>query len=65
MPSTKSEQIRAGVIAFIQSLLPVLVLAGVVSLDDKAQAGIMLAVTNAVTLFFLFLPNKVEPPAGG
>lgn len=59
MPSpSRSEQLRAAVIAVINSLLPVLVLTGIVSLDEDAQAGIMLAVTNAVTLFFLLLPNK-------
>lgn len=56
---THSEQIRAGIISFISSLLPVLILANVVSLDADGLAVVMLCVSNFVTLAFLLLPNKV------
>ena len=57
---TKSEQIRAAIIAVIQSLLPALVLLNVVHLTSDAIAAIMLVVTNTVTLAFLLLPNATD-----
>lgn len=59
MPTpTRSEQLRATIIAFIQSLLPFLVLIHALTWTSDTIAACMLAVTNATTLAFLLLPNK-------
>lgn len=55
---TNSEQLRAAVIAFVQSLLPFLVLVGIISWTSDTIAACMLVVTNATTLGFLLYPNK-------
>lgn len=47
-----SDTQRAAIIAFIQSLFPIAVLLGL-SVDSNAQAAIMLAITNGMTLFML------------
>lgn len=54
-----SNSVRAGLIAFVQSVFPVLILAGV-NLSDDAIAGIMLVITNAVTLLALIFPGPKE-----
>lgn len=48
-----NDQIRAAIIAVAQSFLPLLVLLGIVSLDDTQMAAIMLFITNSVTLIAL------------
>ncbi len=63
MNMTRSEQIRAAIIAMIQSLFPALVLLGVISWTSDTIAAVMLVVTNVVTLGFLLLPRKEEPGA--
>ena len=55
---SSSEQLRAAIIAFVQSLLPFFVLVGVIDWTSETIAACMLAVTNATTVFFLLLPNK-------
>lgn len=62
MNATKSEQVRAGIIALIQSILPALVLLGVVDWTSDTIAAVMLVVTNAVTLTFLLLPTAPTAP---
>ena len=62
MTATKSEQIRAAIIAVIQSLLPALVLLHVIDWTSDTIAAVMLVVTNTVTLFFLLLPNAEPKP---
>lgn len=65
MQSTRSEQLRATIIAVVQSLLPFLVLIGVVDWTADTIAACMLVVTNVVTMVFLLLPNRasdVNPP---
>ena len=44
---------RAAIIAFVQSLFPVLILLGVIQLTDQQIAAIMLAVGNSLTLLML------------
>lgn len=56
-----TNQQRAGIIAFAQSLLPVLILAGIVQLNENQISIVMLCVTNAVTLAALFFPAKSAP----
>ena len=46
---------RAAAIAFVQSLFPVLVLTGIVSLTSDQIAAVMLAVSNGLTLLMLVL----------
>lgn len=58
MGTTHSEQLRAAFIAVIQSLLPFLVLVGVIHWTSDTIAACMLVVTNVVTTLFLLLPNK-------
>lgn len=55
-----TDKIRAAIIATIQSLIPVLILLGVVDWTSDQVAIVMLFITNAVTMLFLLLPN---PPA--
>ena len=55
-----TDKIRAAIIATIQSLIPVLILLGVVNWSADQIAIVMLFVVNAVTTLFLLLPN---PPA--
>jgi hypothetical protein len=45
-----TDQIRAGLIALAQSFFPLIVLLGVVDLDDTQIAAIMLFITNSITL---------------
>lgn len=59
---TRSEQIRAAIIALAQSLFPALVLLGVIDWTSDTIAAVMLVVTNLVTMFFLLLPNKPTAP---
>lgn len=58
-----TDKARAAVIATIQSLLPVLILLGVVNWTSDQVAIVMLFVTNAVTTGFLLAPNPTPPPA--
>lgn len=51
---------RAAIIAFLQSLFPVAVLLGL-NIDSQAQAAIMLAITNGMTLFMLLWKKGQEP----
>lgn len=44
---------RATIIAFIQSIFPVLVIAGVANLTPDAIAAIMLLVSNGLTMAML------------
>lgn len=46
---TTQDKIAAGLISLIQSLLPLLILSGALSLDKDGIAIVMLAVTQAVT----------------
>lgn len=48
-----SNEQRAALIATLQSLFPLAVILGV-NVTDVQQAAIMLAITNSITLFFLF-----------
>lgn len=52
---------RAAIIAFIQSVFPVLVLTGLVNLTDVAIAAIMLCVSNGLTMFMLLWKNGQQP----
>jgi len=61
---TKSEQIRAAIIALAQSIFPVLILLGAIDWTSDQIAAVMLVVTNFLTVFFLLLPNKTTPPQG-
>lgn len=64
MNMTRSEQIRAAIIAVAQSLFPALVLLNVIDWTSTTIAAVMLVVTNIVTLFFLLLPrNDASPDA--
>lgn len=56
---------RAALIAFIQSIFPVAILLGIVSLTADEISIIMLMVTNGITTFFLFWKRGQErgPPA--
>lgn len=51
---------RAAIIAFLQSLFPIAVLAGL-EVSADAQAAIMLAITNGMTLFMLFWKKGQQP----
>lgn len=62
MNMTRSEQIRAALIAMIQSLFPALVLLGIIDWTSDTIAAVMLVVTNAVTLGFLLLPRNTDSP---
>lgn len=53
-----SHELRAALIATIQSIFPVLNLTGVVSLTGDEISIIMLAINNAVTLLFLILSKQ-------
>lgn len=53
----RSEQLRAAIIAVVQSLLPALVLLNVIDWTSDTIAAVMLVVTNITTLAFLLLPN--------
>lgn len=44
---------RAAIIGFLQSLFPIAILAGL-DVSSEAQAAVMLAITNGMTLFMLF-----------
>lgn len=59
-----NDNLRAAIIALAQSLFPVLVIAGVLALDETQISVIMLFVTNAVTVIALALKNGQEegPP---
>lgn len=48
-----NDNTRAAIIAFIQSVFPVLELAGAVSLTSDQIAAVMLAVGNGLTLLAL------------
>ena len=52
---------RAAIIAFVQSLFPVLILLGLIQLSDQQIAAIMLAVGNSLTLAMLLLKNGQQP----
>ena len=47
------DRLRAAIIALIQSTFPVLVLLGIVQLTEVQVAGIMLVLSNALTVFML------------
>lgn len=47
------DRLRAAIIAFIQSTFPVLVLLGIVQLTEVQVAGIILVLSNALTVFML------------
>lgn len=51
---------RAAIIAFLQSLFPIAVLLGL-NIDSQAQAAIMLAITNGMTLFMLLWKKGQQP----
>ena len=53
-----SNRVRAAIIALVQSVFPVLVLAGV-NLSDDAIAAIMLVITNTVTVIALLFPGPI------
>lgn len=55
---SRADMMRAAIIAMIQSLIPVLIILDLVDWDDNQVATIMLFVTNAVTLAFLFYPSN-------
>ena len=58
-----NDNVRAAFIAFVQSLLPLLVLLGLVELTDTQISGIMLAVTNGMTLAaLLFKQGQSSQP---
>lgn len=50
-----TDEIRAAVIAVAQSLLPALVLLGVLDWTEDQIAAVMLVVVNAITLGFLLV----------
>lgn len=56
-----NDQLRAAIIAVAQSFLPLLVLLGIVELDDTQMAAIMLFITNAVTLGALLMKQGQQP----
>lgn len=56
---TRADQIRAAIIATVQSLFPVLNLTGIISLTGDDISIVMLCVTNVVTLGFLFLKTPI------
>lgn len=45
-----NDNLRAGIIALAQSFFPLIVLLGIVQLDDTQIAAIMLFITNAITV---------------
>lgn len=57
MGSTRSEQIRAAIIALANAVLPFLVLVGAITWSAETISAFMLVVTTTITLFFLLLPN--------
>lgn len=52
---------RTAIIAFVHSLLPVLVLAGLIHLDADGMALVMLAVNNGLTVFAFFIKTGQQP----
>lgn len=54
-PKTWSDDVRTGVIIFMQNLLNALILMQVVHLRDEQVAAIMLVVSTGTTLFFKFV----------
>lgn len=57
-----NDKFRAALIAFVQSLFPVLILFGVVEFTDTQIASIMLAISNGLTLAMLLWKNGQEAP---
>ena len=57
----KSEQIRAAIIAVVQSVFPALVLLNVIDWTSDTIAAVMLVVTNVVIPLFLVAskPNGI------
>ena len=56
-----SDKLRTAIIAFVHSLLPVLVLSGLIELNPDGMALVMLAVNNGMTLFALAFKSGQEP----
>jgi hypothetical protein len=48
---------RAAIIAFVQSVFPVLLIAGVVELTEEEIGAVMLVVANGLTLLALLFPK--------
>lgn len=48
-----NDQIRAGIIAFVQSVFPVLVILNIVELSDVQQNVVILCINNGLTLAML------------
>jgi len=56
-----NDQLRTAIIALAQSTFPVLVLLGVVDLSEVQIGGIMLVITNAITVLALIFKQGQEP----
>lgn len=57
---TLNDTARAAVLALIQSVFPVLLIAGVVELDEAEIGAIMLFVANALTVIALVVKTGQE-----
>lgn len=60
-----NDNVRAAIIAFAASILPVLQLIGLFSLTGDEMAIVMLAISNGVTLGALVLKQGQSVPASG
>lgn len=56
-----NDQLRAAIIAAIQSLFPVLNILGIVNLTSDQISVLMLCITNFITLFFLAYKKGQSP----
>lgn len=55
-----NDKLRAAILAFVQSIFPVLQLAEIVSFDGDEVAAIMLLVSTGLTLLALVFKNGQE-----
>lgn len=60
MTGTRLNQINAAIFAVVQSLIPALVLAGVLSWTDTTIAAVMLVVSNTLTLVGLIFAQSTS-----
>lgn len=52
-----NDQTRAAIIAFAQSVFPVLLIAGIIDLSEEEIGAVMLVIANGLTLAALLFPK--------
>lgn len=57
---TLNDTTRAAILALVQSIFPILLIAGIVELDEAAIGAIMLFVANALTVIALVAKTGQE-----